>query len=62
MRLCYAVSDAVRARVEPEIGDVPATSTLSCLRVTPARTTTYELTASGRDGQQVRQKLVIIVR
>lgn len=61
-RLCYAVSNAVWARVEPRIGDVPPSSTLSCLRVTPARTTTYELTASGRDGQQVRQQLVIIVQ
>jgi hypothetical protein len=61
-RLCYAVSDAVEARVEPGIGEVTPTSTMTCLRVTPVRTTTYELTASGRDGHQVRQQLVIIVR
>ncbi|HJZ75400.1 MAG TPA: NB-ARC domain-containing protein [Vicinamibacterales bacterium] len=61
-RLCYAVNDAVQARVEPDIGDVPPTSTLNCLRATPARTTTYELTATGRDGHRVRRQLVIIVR
>jgi hypothetical protein len=61
-RLCYAVSDAVEARVEPGIGDVLPTNTLTCLRVAPARTTTYQLTASGRDGYRVRQQLVIIVR
>jgi NB-ARC domain-containing protein len=60
--LCYAVNSAVRARVEPGVGDVNPTSTLNCLRVTPARTTTYDLSASGRDGYQVRQQLVIIVR
>jgi hypothetical protein len=60
--LCYAVSDAVEARVEPGIGDVLPTNTLTCLRVAPARTTTYQLTASGRDGYRVRQQLVIIVR
>ena len=61
-RLCYAVSDAVQARVEPGVGDVPPTSTLNCVRIAPARTTTYQLTASGRDGHQVTQQLVIFVR
>jgi hypothetical protein len=61
-RLCYAVSGATQARVEPGVGEVNPTSRLTCLRVTPIRTTTYELTASGRDGHQVRQQLVIIVR
>jgi hypothetical protein len=61
-RLCYAVSDALRARVEPGIGAVPPTSTLTCIRVAPARTTTYALDAYGRDGHPVRQQLVIVVR
>ena len=60
--LCYAVSDALQARVEPEIGVVSPARTLTCVRVAPARTTTYELTAYGRDGYQVRQQLVIVVR
>ena len=61
-RLCYAVSGALRARVEPGIGEVPPASTLTCIRVTPARTTTYALDAYGRDGYPVRQELVIVVR
>ncbi len=61
-QLCYAVSGAVEARIEPGIGEVNATSQLACLRVAPVRTTTYELTASGRDGGQVRKQLVIVVR
>ena len=60
--LCYAVSGASEARIEPGVGEVDPTSTLTCLRVLPRRTTTYELTASGRDGHRVSQQLVIIVR
>jgi hypothetical protein len=61
-KLCYAVAGAVSARVEPGIGDVAPTSSLTCLRVAPARTTTYQLTALGRNGNQVRQQLVIVVK
>ena len=61
-RLCYAVSGAVQARVEPGVGEVPPTSTLTCIRVSPARTTTYQLDAYGRDGHAVTQQLVIVVR
>jgi len=61
-KLCYAVTGAVRAVVEPGVGDVTPTSRLTCLRVAPARTTTYQLTALGRDGEQVRQQLVVLVR
>jgi hypothetical protein len=60
--LCYAVSDASRVRLEPHIGEVRPTRMLNCLRVTPARTTTYELTAYGPDDHHVRQQLVIVVR
>jgi len=48
--------------VEPGVGEVTPTSSLTCLRVAPARTTTYELTALGRAGEQVRQQLVVLVR
>jgi hypothetical protein len=61
-RLCYAVSGALKVRVEPGIGEVNPTSMLTCLRVAPVRTTTYELTAYGRDRHEVKQQLVIIVR
>jgi hypothetical protein len=60
--LCYAVSDAAQARIEPGVGDVDPAATLTCRRVTPARTTTYELSATGRDGIPVTQHLVIVVR
>jgi len=61
-RLCYAVSGALQVRLEPGIGAVAPTATLTCLRVAPARTTTYQLTAYGRDGHQVSQQLVIVVK
>jgi hypothetical protein len=60
--LCYAISGAVHARIEPGVGQVDPASTLTCVRVTPARTTTYELTASGRDAYQVKRQLVIVAR
>jgi len=60
--LCYAVSGASEVRIEPGVGEVDPTSTLTCLRVSPRRTTTYELTASDRDGRQASQQVVIIVR
>ena len=61
-QLCYAVNAAIRARIEPGVGEVTPTSTLTCVRVAPSRTTTYDLIASGRDGQPVSQQVVIIVR
>jgi len=60
--LCYAVAGALRARIEPAVGDVSPASTLTCLRVAPPRSTTYELSAYGRDGNRVTQQLVIFVR
>ena len=60
--LCYAVSDAVQTRIEPVLGVVDAVDALTCRRVTPTRTTTYELTAVGRDGVPVSQQVVIVVR
>jgi len=60
--LCYAISGAMHARIDPGVGDVKPASALTCLRVTPARTTTYELTASGSDGYQVKRQLVIVAR
>jgi hypothetical protein len=56
------VTDAVRTRIEPTVGDVDAADTLTCRTVAPTRTTTYELTAVGRDGIPVSEHLVIVVR
>jgi hypothetical protein len=60
--LCYAVSDAVETRIEPGIGQVAPVDTLTCRRVAPTRTTTYELTAIGRGGDRITQHVVIVVR
>jgi hypothetical protein len=60
--LCYAVTGALHARVDPGIGEVQPASALTCVRVAPARTTTYQLTAYGRDGLAVKQQLVLVVR
>ena len=60
--LCYAVNDALQVRIEPGLGDVAPANTLTCRRVVPRRTTTYQLTAYGRDGQGAREQLVIVVR
>ena len=58
--LCYAIDGASQARIEPGIGEVSPTNALTSVRVAPPRTTTYQLTAAGRDGHQVRQQLVIV--
>jgi hypothetical protein len=60
--LCFAVDGALQVRVEPDIGEVTPTDALTCVRVAPALTTTYELTARGGNGGQVSQQLVIVVR
>jgi hypothetical protein len=60
--VCYAVSDALLARIEPAVGSVSPTSALSCRRVAPSRTTTYVLTAAGRDGIDITKQLVVVVR
>ena len=60
--LCYAVSGALRARVDPGVGEVNPANSLTCVRVRPPRTTTYQLTAYGRDGLAVREQLVLVVR
>ena len=60
--VCYAVTDAVQVRIEPSVGDVPPSTSLTCRRVAPLQTTTYTLTASGRDGTDVSREVVIAVR
>jgi hypothetical protein len=60
--LCYAVNDALQTRIEPTIGNVEPLDALTCRRVAPMRTTTYELIAVGGDGIPVSQQVVIVVR
>jgi hypothetical protein len=61
-QICYAVSGAYQARIEPGIGEVDPTPSLTCRRVSPLRTTTYQLTAVGRDGGRSRQQIVVFVK
>jgi hypothetical protein len=58
--LCYAVSGAVSARIQPTVGEVDAANELTCVRVAPRETTAYELTAYGRDRVPVRQQVVVV--
>lgn len=58
--LCYAVSGAVSARIQPTVGEVDASNELTCVRVAPGETTAYELTAYGRDHVPVRQQVVVV--
>ncbi len=62
MSLCYAISGAVHARIEPGVGEINPASTMTCVRVAPPRTTTYELTAYGRDDYMVKRQVVIVAR
>jgi hypothetical protein len=59
--LCYGVNGAKSARIEPQLGEVPALEK-HCVRVGPHRTTTYTLIATSADGQSDREKLTITVK
>ncbi len=48
-RLCWQVSGARSARIEPDVGEVDPRS--GCRSVSPQQTTPYILTATGQDGQ-----------
>ena len=48
--LCYAVSGAVRARIQPAVGEVAAASDFTCLRSGAAPNDDVRAIAYGRDG------------
>ncbi len=59
-RLCYALVNVSRARLDPGVG--PLTSLgRDCLPVTPAQTTAYTLTARGAGGQDVARTITVEV-
>lgn len=60
-QLCYGVSNAKAVRVEPKTSEVwPAAS--RCIEITPARDTTYTLTAEDAAGQTKTATVEVKVR
>jgi len=59
-RLCYVVADATQVRVEPGVGRLQQVDK-DCVPVTPARSSTYTLIATGVGGQPVRQQVTVEV-
>lgn len=60
VRLCYGVTDADNARIDPGIGPVKVTEK-DCLPVQPSTTTTYMVIAFGRDGQRATASVTVEV-
>jgi len=58
-QLCYEVENAGSVRIEPNIGEKPATK--GCLTVMPSETTTYTLVAYASDGSTTRQHVTLNV-
>jgi hypothetical protein len=58
--VCYGVQNAVSARIDPDVGEIKPIEK-ECFQVRPQQTNTYTLTATGRDGRPVTQKLTIRV-
>jgi hypothetical protein len=59
--LCYGVSNAKEVRIEPPVGDVWP-SYARCVRISPAKDTTYTLTADDGRGNTKSETLTIEVR
>ncbi len=58
--LCYGVENATAVRLDPPVEKVwPAMS--RCLEITPAKTSTYALTAESADGQTVSKSVTVQV-
>jgi len=60
-RVCYLVTGATSARIEPEIGAVRLAPQNQCIQV-PSRTARYTLTAEGPGGRAVRQVTIEVER
>jgi hypothetical protein len=58
--LCYGVTNARQARIEPEVGEVRPLEK-ECVRVAPSRTTAYTLIAVGPDGRETRSRAMVQV-
>jgi hypothetical protein len=59
--LCYGLSGAKSARIEPQVGTVPVVEK-HCLRATPAASTIYTLVVESQDGRTEREQLKIAVQ
>jgi hypothetical protein len=62
-QVCWVVANARSVRLEPDFGDLTRGELeRGCREVSPRNTTTYFLTAVGRDGKTVTQTLLVAVR
>jgi hypothetical protein len=59
--LCYGLSGAKSARIEPQVGTVPVMEK-HCVRANPATSTTYTLIVESQDGRTEREQLKIAVQ
>ena len=59
-QLCYEVTNATSASIQPDIGEVETTGS-NCRTVSPSQTTPYTLTAIGSDGSRVRKTFTVTV-
>jgi hypothetical protein len=59
--LCYGVANAASVRIEPHIEDL-GPSLSRCIEVKPRTTTSYKLTAQGKEGASATQSVNIEVR
>jgi hypothetical protein len=58
--VCYGVENARAVRLDPPIEQIePALN--RCLSVSPERTTTFKLTATGKDGREVSESFTVQV-
>ena len=60
-QICYGVANAKSVTLEPQSNPVWPSHT-RCVDVKPAKTTTYTLTATGKDGKTVSQEVIVKVR
>lgn len=59
--LCYGLTGAKSARIDPQPGAVPVLEK-NCLRIGPAVTTTYTLVVEAPDNRTEREQLTITVK
>ncbi|HVX65549.1 MAG TPA: hypothetical protein VHA11_03055 [Bryobacteraceae bacterium] len=59
--ICYGVQNAREVRLTPPVEEVEPALT-RCFAIAPERTTTYKLTAVGKDGREVAAEFTVKVR
>lgn len=58
--ICYGVLNATAVRIHPPVAEIPP-SLNRCIAVAPRAETTYTLTATGKDGQEVQASFTLPV-